>query len=153
MRLTPNTRIIYLMSNNKVKLALISSFLVLVSVSSYIYFIKYQPKALKKLSEVRGASTIKTDEIPYPTDAQKLGFYQTPNSKQTTFQTAKTLDEVQQFYNNIFITKGWELTLEKYSDHTSKHTYQKKNSKATIVATTQGDQTTVVSIEVTGGEL
>ncbi len=141
------------MSNNKVKLALISSFLILVSVASYIYFIRYQPKALKKLSEVRGVSTIKTDAIPYPTDAQKLGFNQTPTSRQTTFQTSKTLNEVQQFYNNIFTTKGWELTLEKFSDRTSKHVYQKKNAKATIVATAQEDKTTVVSIEVTGNEL
>ncbi|MBU0535109.1 hypothetical protein KKC62_02965 [Patescibacteria group bacterium] len=141
------------MSQNKVKLTLVSSFLVLVSVASYIYFIRYQPKALKKLSEVRGVATIKTDAIPYPTDAQKLGFNQTPTSKQTTFQTSKTLDEIQQFYNNIFITKGWELTLEKLSEQTSKHVYQKKNSKATIVATAQEDQATVVSIEVTGSEL
>lgn len=141
------------MSNNKVKLALVSSFLVLISISSYIYFIKYQPKALKKLSEVRGISTIKTDEIPYPVDAQKLGFYQTPTSKQTTFQTSKTLEEIEQFYKNIFTTKGWELTLEKFSDQTSKRVYQKKNAEATIVATTQEDKTTVVSIEVTGNEL
>lgn len=143
----------YLMSQNKVKLTLVSSFLVLVSVASYIYFIRYQPKALKKLSEVRGVSTIKTDKLPYPIDAQKLGFYQTPTSKQTTFQTSKTLEEIEQFYKNIFTTKGWELTLEKFSDQTSKHVYQKKNSKATIVATAQKDQTTVVSIEVTGNEL
>jgi len=143
----------YLMSQSKVKLALISSFLILASVASYIYFVKYQPKALKKLSEVRGLSTIKTDAIPYPTDAQKLGFNQTPTSRQTTFQTSKTLDEVQQFYKNIFTTKGWELTLEKLSEQTSKHIYQKKNSKATIVATIQEDQATVVSIEVTGSEL
>ena len=141
------------MSQSKVKLALISSFLILASVASYIYFVKYQPKALKKLSEVRGLSTIKTDAIPYPTDAQKLGFNQTPTSRQTTFQTSKTLDEVQQFYKNIFTTKGWELTLEKLSEQTSKHIYQKKNSKATIVATIQEDQATVVSIEVTGSEL
>lgn len=141
------------MSNNKIKLALLSSFLVLISASTYVYFIKYQPKALKKLSEVRGVSTIRTDEIPYPIDTQKLGFYQTPTSKQTTFQTSKTLDEIEQFYKNIFTIKGWELTLEKLTDQTSKHVYQKKNAKATIVATTQEDQTTVVSIEVTGNEL
>lgn len=141
------------MSGNKMKLTLVSFLLVLASATSYIYFIKYQPKALKKLSEVRGMSTISTDEIPYPTDAQKLGFYQTPTSKQTTFQTAKTLEQVQQFYSNIFTTKGWELTLENLTDNTTKHVYQKRNSKATIVATTQQDQTTVVSIEVTGNEL
>jgi hypothetical protein len=141
------------MASNKVKLTLVSFLLVFASATSYIYFIKYQPKALKKISEVRGVSTINTDEIPYPTDAQKLGFYQTPTSKQTTFQTAKTLIEIQQFYNNIFTTKGWELTLENISDSTSKHVYQKRNSKATVVATTQQDQTTVVGIEVTGNEL
>ena len=143
----------YLMSNNKVKLTLLSCFLLLVSISSYIYFIRYQPKSLKKLAEVRGASTLSTDTIPYPADAQKLGFIQTQASKQTTFQTSKTSEEVQQFYDNIFTTKEWELTLEKSSDQTSTHVYQKNNSKATIVATTQQDQTTVVSIEVTGNEL
>ena len=141
------------MSTNKVGLVLVSFFLVLASISSYVYFTRYLPKALKKLSEVRGASTISTDEIPYPTDAQKLGFNQTPTSKQTTFQTSKTLDEIKQFYNNIFTTKSWDLTLDKSSDNTIKLIYQKRNSKATIVATAQKDKTTVVSIEVTGNEL
>jgi hypothetical protein len=143
----------FLMPNNRVNLLVISSFLILTSVSSYIYFIKYQPKALKKLSEVRGVTTMSTDSIPYPTDAQKLGFNQTKNSKQTTFQTSKTLDEIQQFYKNIFTTKGWDMTLEKLSDQNGKQIYQKNNSKATIVSTAQRDNTTVVSIEVIGNEL
>jgi hypothetical protein len=141
------------MSTNKIGLALVSVFLVLTSVSSYIYFTRYLPKALKKLAEVRGASTMNIDVIPYPIDAQKLGFNQTPTSKQTTFQTSKTLDEVSQFYKNIFTTKSWDLTLEKSSANTIKLGFQKNNAKATIVATTQEDNTTVVSIEVTGNEL
>jgi len=138
------------MTNNKTGLVLVSFFLVFASLSSYIFFVKYQPKALKTLTEVRGVSTMSSDNMPYPIDAVKLGFNQTPNSKQTTFQTAKTIDEVKQFYKNIFTSKDWTLLTETVTDHTLKLTYELKKDKASIVATSQEKGATVVSIEITG---
>lgn len=140
------------MTNRKTGLVILSFFLLFASLASYIFFLKYQPKALKTLSEVRGVSTMQSDNIPYPVDAVKLGFNQTPDSKQTTFQTAKTLDEVKQFYKNIFTSKDWVLTTDSSTDQTMKQTYQKKNDKASIVGTVQDKNITIVSIEITGSD-
>jgi len=38
---------------------------------TYFYFSTYQPKALRKVTEVKGLSNIRTDEFPYPSDAIK----------------------------------------------------------------------------------
>ena len=137
------------MFKNSTKLALISVFIIGIFSFTYISFLKYQPKILKKVEEVKGLSTINTDDIPYPTDAIKIGFNQTPNSKQTTFQTSKTREEVQAFYKNIFSGKRWKLLTERIVDHTLTFTYQKDQETVTVVATSQEENTyTVVSVEV-----
>lgn len=115
---------------------------------SYFNFQKYQPKILKKVEEVKGLSSINTADVPYPTDAVKIGFYQTPKSKQTTFSTSKTVPEVIAFYRNIYGDKIWKLISEKISNSTSTISYQKEKEVITIVATYDEDnKNTVVSIE------
>jgi hypothetical protein len=115
---------------------------------SYFNFQKYQPKILKKIEEVKGLSSINTDDIPYPADAVKIGFYQTPKSKQTTFSTSKTISEVLEFYKNIYIDKTWKIINEKTVDKTSTVSYQKEKEVITIVATPEdNNKYTIVSIE------
>jgi len=136
------------MPKNNFKLFL-SSFLILGMFSfAYFNFAKYQPKSLRKVEEVKGLSSINTDDTPYPDDAVKIGFNQTPNSKQTVFRTQKTQDEVQEFYKNIFSGKEWKLISEKQVDGTLTSSYRKEKEVVTIVVTQQesGEYTTV-SIE------
>ena len=135
------------MLNNR-KVTLISTVLIGIFLVSYVSFQKYQPKVLKKIAEVKGVSTINTDDIPYPTDAVKLGFTQTPESKLTTFQTAKTQTEVIEFYKNIYQSKDWKMTTDKTTDHTRTLTYQNENDSVTIVSTPEEDTNyTIVSVE------
>jgi len=133
-------------STKKITLILIS-LLILFSLS-YINFQKYQPKVLKKIEEVKGLSSINTDDVPYPTDAVEIGFYQTPKSKQTTFSTSKTVSEVLEFYKNIYSGKTWKVISEKTVKYTSTVSYQKEKEVITIVATPEEDNKyTIVSIE------
>ena len=133
---------------NSKRITLISTLLISIFLISYISFQKYQPKVLKKIEEVKGASTISTDDIPYPIDAVKLGFTQTPKSKITTFKTAKTQAEVVEFYKNIYESKDWKLTEEKKSDHTVTLAYQYETDSVTIIATPdESTNYTVVSVE------
>lgn len=137
------------MLKNSTKLTLVSVFIISIFSFSYISFLKYQPKILKKVEEVRGLSTINTDDIPYPADAIKIGFSQTPKSRLTTFQTSKTQKEVEVFYKNIFSGKKWKLITEKYFGETLTFTYQKDRETITVIATSQEDnEHTVVSVEV-----
>ena len=130
-------------------MTLISIFLLAFFSLSYINFLKYQPKILKKIEEVKGLSTINTDDTPYPIDALKIGFYQTPKSQQTTFKTGKTQTEVQDFYKNIYGGKSWKLISEKEVDHTITFSYQKEKEVVTIVATAEENSNyTIVSIEI-----
>lgn len=133
---------------NSKRITLLSTLLLSIFLVSYISFQKYQPKALKKIEEVKGISTINTDDIPYPTDAVKLGFTQTPESKLTTFQTAKTQTEVIEFYKNIYQSKDWKMTTDKTTDHTRTLSYQNENDLVTIVSTPEEDTNyTIVSVE------
>lgn len=140
------------MKIDKTKLLVVSLVLLPVFIGSYIYFLKYQPKALKKIEEIKGVSTIATDEFPYPVDAKKIGFTQTPNSSQTIFQTSKTPLDVLKFYKNIFEAKNWIPSGEGVLDHTTSITYQNKGEKVTIVATSEENSLTVVSINEIEGK-
>lgn len=135
------------MLNNR-KVTLISTVLIGIFLVSYVSFQKYQPKVLKKIAEVKGVSTINTDDIPYPTDAVKLGFTQTPESKLTTFKTEKTQTEVIEFYKNIYQSKDWKMTADKTTNHTRTLSYQNENDLVTIVSTPEEDTNyTIVSVE------
>lgn len=115
---------------------------------SYFSFSKYQPKVLKKVHEVKGMSSIITDDVPYPSDAVKIGTSQTPTSKQTTFKTEKSQIEVKDFYKNIYAGKEWKLISEKTIDGTIMLTFKKDVVTVKIVITAQDDMGyTVVSIE------
>ncbi len=134
------------MSKNNLKLFL-SLFLILGIFSfSYFKFAKYQPKSLRKIEEVKGLSNINTDDTPYPSDAIKIGFIQTPKSKQTTFTTGKSFSEVQDFYRNIFSGKEWRLISEKQDSETLSFSYKKEGEIVNILITAE-DGLTTVSIE------
>ncbi|MFZ2663868.1 MAG: hypothetical protein WAX66_00700 [Patescibacteria group bacterium] len=136
-----------MITNTKRTTLLLVSLLALFSLS-YFNFQRYQPKILKKIEEVKGISSINTDDVPYPSDAVKIGFYQTPKSKQTTFKTTKTQEEVLEFYKNIYSGKTWKIINENTVGKTSTVSYQKEKEVITIVATSEENNSyTIVSIE------
>jgi hypothetical protein len=116
---------------------------------SYYNFVSFQPKVLKQVTEVKGARATAEDTLPYPTDADKIGINQTGNLKLTTFQTAKTPEEVQVFYKNVFIEYGWDLDIEGKNDSVLMAKYRKDKKIATIVTSKQSEEkATIASIEI-----
>ncbi|MBW6441413.1 hypothetical protein K0B04_00695 [Patescibacteria group bacterium] len=136
---------------SKKTLPIILSFALLIGLFTftYIYFSKYSPKVLKKITEVKGLSSIYTDDVPYPRDAVKIGTNQTPTSRQTTFRTETPYQDIAVFYKNSYTEKRWRSVSEKITDSTIIMSYQKEGEVVTIVITEEGDNSTIVSIEKT----
>jgi hypothetical protein len=128
-------------------LAITSLILVGIFSLSYFYFSKYQPKALKIVTEVKGLSNINTDDFPYPSDAIKVGTSKTLNTTQTTFTTQKNIQDTVEFYKNIYSQKNWKTVSEKITNGTSTISFQKDGETINIVLTEENEGETVVSIE------
>ncbi|HPD73815.1 MAG TPA: hypothetical protein PLX95_00770 [bacterium] len=128
---------------------LILNFLLLIGLFSltYLYFSRYQPKALKKVAEVKGLRNINTDDFPYPSDAVKIGTNKTLNTTQTTFTTQKNLSEVLEFYKKFYTQKNWNNINEKSSGGTAMISFRKDTETVNIVLTTEQSDGTVVSLE------
>ena len=135
------------MSKKAITTLIISISLMALFTFSYSYFSKYSPKILKKVNEVKGLSSINTDDVPYPKDAVKVGTNQTPTSRQTTFRTGINLQEVVDFYKNAYSEKRWGSVSEKIEDGTAIISFRKEGEKINIVITTENETNTIVSIE------
>lgn len=114
---------------------------------SYTYFSGYSPKVLKKVNEVKGLSSIYTDDVPYPNDAVKIGANQTATSRQTTFRTSKGVQEIAEFYKNSYSEKRWISVSEKAEDGTAILSFRKEEERVNIVITSEDAGHTIVSIE------
>lgn len=135
------------MSKKIITMLTVSISLIALLSFSYSYFSKYSPKVLKKVSEVKGLSNIYTDDVLYLSDAVKIGSNQTPNSKQTTFKTGRSLREVIDFYKNSYNEKRWVLSSEKIDDETATLSFRKDTETINIVVTAENESQTVVSVE------
>lgn len=125
------------------------SLLLLVGLFSltYFYFSRYQPKALKKIPEVKGLKNINTDDFPYPSDAVKIGTNKTLNTTQTTFTTKGNLNDTVEFYKKFYTQKNWNNVSEKATEGTTTISFRKDSEMVNIVLTTEKNSGTVVSLE------
>ncbi len=114
---------------------------------TYLYFSKYQPKALKKIPEVKGLRNINTDDFPYPSDAVKIGTNKTLNTTQTTFTTKGSLNDTVEFYKKFYTQKNWNNVNEKSAEDTTMISFRKDSETVNIVLTTEKNNGTVVSLE------
>lgn len=128
-------------------LAITSLLLIGIFSVSYFYFSKYQPKALKRVTEVKGLSSINTDDFPYPSDAVKVGTSKTLNTTQTTFTTQKNIEDTVTFYKNTYSQKNWKTISENSAEGTSTISFQKDGETINIVLTEENENETIVSIE------
>lgn len=96
------------------KLGITLGISILLLVVTYFSFSAYTPKSLRELKEVKGTSTSRRYLSVYPTDAFELGTFETEFGSQTTFSTSKSPEQVQTFYQNVFVSKGWENTKTTY---------------------------------------
>lgn len=109
------------------------------SIFSYILFQTYEPKVLKQLQEVRGIKSDASSFLPYPQDAREIGMSKTKNGRQITLETTKSPQEVQTFYKNVLIAKGWKVESRGVSGTFESTIYKKKNEKIVISTSKQGN--------------
>ena len=117
--------------NSKIKIAIGSVFISTIFVGSYWLFASYRPKALSEIREVRGYTTqneeIDVFDLPYPRYAKGLASDQTLSTKKFTFETDKSPQEIQSFYNNILLEDSWKLEKEGNIDYFYTSEYKKDN--------------------------
>jgi hypothetical protein len=124
---------------------------VMIFAASYFSFQKYTPKALQEVREVRGYQTQNTTgfDLPVPRYAKSLGTDQTLNSKSFTFQTDRSPEEIQKFYENILQADDWKLKKEGSLDNFSTTKYRKDDLSVTIWASYDKDtKLTFASVEI-----
>lgn len=118
---------------------------------SYILFLRYEPKVVKSLQEVKGSEVALTADdsvIPFPADAQKLSSMRAGRWQQNTFETSKNPQQLQAFYKTVFWDKGWSLDSEGEKDGFLVYRYKKDRQVAHVISSTQ-DGKTLASIEFT----
>jgi len=137
--------------SSQVKIALTS--LVLLTAASFLAyksFNNFKPKNLQPLEEVHGTSSVVGSEIPFPQDYILLGSTQTENSKQITFETAMSAQDIQNFYRNIFTAKGWEIEYDGRAGTFFNTGYKREKDRMKILSSSQdGSGKTIVSAEST----
>lgn len=133
------------MTFNEKKSLIISFVLIQVSFFTYVNFLAYKPKVLRQLSEVKGVQTIETDTLPYPEGYNKISYDTTSKSRVTTVEISKSTKDVQNFYKNVLLSKGWEVESE--SDLVVK--YKKEGKFITITTASLSNSGTIFSIEAT----
>ena len=122
--------------------------LIALSLSSYVYFVRYSPKVLQRLEEVKGTSSGDITSVPLPADAENVSNSTTFKWKQITFTTQKTPPEVQQFYRTIFEDRGWKLLSQTSTAESDVAKYKTQKNYAKVISSTQsGSKGTVASIE------
>ena len=122
-------------------------FLLTISTVSYVYFVKYQPKILKKIEEVKGIAKTSDTELFYPANAERMGFNRTGESTQIVYKTTKTQDEIQSFYKILLADLNWEV--ESISKNQDSLIYKfKKDSKLVTIMSQKEQDHLIVSVEI-----
>jgi hypothetical protein len=130
-----------------ITLALSSLFLIGITTFSYIYFVKYQPKILRKIEEVKGIKKVSSIELLYPNNVEKISFSQTTERTQVSYRISKPQEYIQTFYKNLFADMGW--VEESISKSETSLIYKFKTvGKAATVITQKETDSTFVSVEM-----
>jgi hypothetical protein len=139
-----------MLENTRRKTALLAlSFLALVAMTtaSYVYFVKYQPKVLRKIEEVKGIKKVSAIELLYPENVEKISFSQTTEGTQVSYRIFKPQEYIQTFYKNLLLDMGWEEESIIKSETSLIYKFKIKGKVATIITQKEPDAT-LVSVEI-----
>lgn len=120
--------------------------------ATYINFTTYRPKALAEVPEVRSYKK-KNDNIfniPYPVDTEKISDNKTTDTRQVTLQTTLSEQKMQEFYNTVLTSDGWEIETENEGEIFNTVKYKKDGNFTTISTSKQKEDSeiTIISIEI-----
>lgn len=107
----------YLVKSSKLTVITLS-LLLTASVGSYFFFQAYRPKVIRQVADVKGLQTVSDSGVSFPEGAEKISTSTSSNTKQSTFYSQKSKEEVQAYYKNIFLSNKWTIESEgTYSDY------------------------------------
>jgi hypothetical protein len=121
--------------------------LIALTTTSYIYFVRYQPKVLRKIEEVKGIKKVSALELLYPESVEKISFSQTTEATQVSYRIAKSQEYIKTFYKNLFLDMGWEEDSIKQTEASMIYKFKTKGKEATINTQKEPDAT-LVSVEI-----
>jgi hypothetical protein len=122
---------------------------VLLSGVSYFMFNSYRYNIPQAPREVKGSKDEWSFDLPIPIDSFKLASNRTSDIQQITIQTAKTPEEVQIYYQNVFLDQNWKLDSESEEDGFFIKEYISEGKTASVVASAQtGENYSIASIEI-----
>jgi hypothetical protein len=128
-------------------LVLSSLALIALTTVSYVYFVRYQPKILRKIGEVKGIKKVSAIELLYPENVEKISFSQTTEGTQVSYRIAKSQKYIQTFYKNLLLDMGWEEESIKQSETSLIYKFKTEGKVATIITQKEPD-TILVSVEI-----
>lgn len=119
-------------------------------IGSYVLFISYSPKSLTEVARVKGYKTDSEFVIPYPNGSKELSVDKTLGGKQITLQSMKGQKEIESFYNNVFIIRGWQVESSGVNNGFLVTVYKKANQKISVsISQTKNLEETIVVIDET----
>ncbi len=121
--------------------------LVAVTTVSYVYFVEYQPKVLRKIEEVKGIKKVDAIELLYPDGVEKISFSQTLETTQISYRIARPQEYIQTFYKNIFLDMGWKEDSIQQSETSLVYKFETAGKGATVIAQKEPDAI-LVSVEI-----
>lgn len=117
-------------------------------IGSYALFISYSPKSLTEVARVKGYKTDSEFVIPYPNGSKELSVDTTLGGKQITLQSIKSQKEIESFYNNVFIIRGWQVESSGLNNGFLVNVYKKGNQKINVsISQTKNLEETIVVID------
>jgi len=134
------------------KSLIISLFLILVASFSYYNFNKFKPKAVLR-ENIKGYSTSRITEIPFPRNYKELASNQTTNGRQITIEVTETPQQIQDFYRHALLSLGWQVEFQGTSEPFL-NTKFKNDGKSIIVTSSKQnrdgneDKSTIVAIDI-----
>jgi len=128
-------------------LVLSSLALIALTTVSYVYFVRYQPKILRKIGEVKGIKKVSAIELLYPENVEEISFSQTTEGTQVSYRIAKSQKYIQTFYKNLLLDMGWEEESIKQSETSLIYKFKIEGKAATIITQKEPD-TILVSVEI-----
>jgi hypothetical protein len=133
---------------NKKNTALLIS-LTLVCTFSYVVFLGYRPKVLNEVPEVKGYRAPSVINLPYIPGSKELNVSRTTDNVQVTLETEKSSEDVQSFYKNVLLGKGWEIEYEGIFGIFLRTKYKSIDQEVVISSSNQeSTDTTIVMLEV-----
>ena len=129
---------------------------ILISISmfatvTYLNFANFKPQHSTELKEVHGASDIENFGIPYPEEAKKLSSDKSPSGVQITLSSELSPQEVQEFYTNVFLSKGWEVETQGEAGVFFSTKFKQKNNPQKVTVTSSYQEifgTTAIIIDI-----